>query len=378
MPWEQFTVEDCRQEFVRLALAPGANISQLCLRFGISRPTGYKWMKVFQNAPQEPLRDRSRRPHHSPLQSRQEVEEKVVQLRLRSPAWGGRKIAFKLKRDWGLEVAPSTVTSILHRHSLISPEASQSAQHWKRFEHDQPNRLWQMDFKGHFATLSQRCHALTVVDDHSRYSVLLAACSNERRDTVQQRLERVFRRYGLPVQINTDNGAPWGSSGQGEVTRLGVWLIRLGIRLSYSRPMHPQTNGKCERFHKTLKAEVLMRRTFADLDQAQREFDAWRHLYNFDRPHESLGMKTPFQLYRSSTASMPKTLPTVEYGSSDAVRKVQDGGWINWRGKEFRVGKALIGERVAIRPNNKADGCYDVYFCHQRITRIDLKQAELV
>lgn len=376
MPWEHVTVEQCRQDFVRLALAPDANISQLCARFGISRNTGYKWINVFKGTPGSALSDRSRRPHHSPKQSNSAVEQQVLQLRLQLPGWGGRKIAYKLAKDWDLHVAPSTVTSILHRHGLIAPAASQGAQPWQRFEHDQPNRLWQMDFKGHFPTQAQRCHPLTIIDDHSRYNVLLAACGNERGATVQEQLERVFRRYGLPAQINTDNGPPWGSGGQGELTRLGVWLIRLGIRLSYSRPLHPQTNGKCERFHRTLKAELLANRVFADLDQAQQAFDRWRRLYNHERPHEALGMKTPSDRYRLSPVNMPETLPAVEYGPEDQVRKVQDGGWLSWKGRQFRVGKALQGEHVAVRPTKEVDGRYVLYFCHQCLGSIDLKQFD--
>lgn len=376
MPWEYVTVEDSRQEFVRLALSPDANISQLCSRFGISRKTGYKWIGAFKNDPASPLSDRSRRPRHSPRQSEPALEQEVVQLRLQRPGWGGRKISHRLADTLGKEVAPSTVTSILRRHGLIAPAASEAAQHWQRFEHDQPNRLWQMDFKGHFATQAQRCHPLTIIDDHSRYNLMLAACGNERSATVKEQLERVFQRYGLPNQINTDNGPPWGSGGQGDLTELGVWLIRLGIRLSYSRPLHPQTNGKCERFHRSLKAELLANRVFADLEQVQRDFDRWRNIYNFERPHEALGMKTPSDRYRHSPTTMPRTLPPIEYGSQDEIRKVQHGGWISWKGKEFRVGKALRGQPVAIRPAAEQDGSYDLYFCQQRIGSVDLKDPD--
>ena len=349
-----------------LARQPGANISELCRRFRISRKTGYKWLD------RKDLADRSRRPQHSPSRTAAELEARVLAIRSAHPAWGGRKIAHVLARDQGVQLAPSTVTSLLRRHGLISPAASEAATPWRRFEHEAPNALWQIDFKGHFATDTARCHPLTVLDDHSRFNVVLQALDGERREPVQRVLQGVFERYGLPERINADNGPPWGAPMEGALTTLGVWLIRLGVRLSHSRPAHPQTNGKDERFHRTMQAEVLLGRHFQDLDDAQHHFSRWRHVYNFERPHEAIGMNTPASRYKPSPRSMPAELPEVQYGPDDIVRRVGDGGRISIHGHKLRVGKALVGQDVALRPRHDRDGAFDVYFCHHKLDAIDL------
>jgi transposase InsO family protein len=372
MPWKEYTVFEQRKEFVMLAHHEGSNISRLCERYGISRKTGYKWLSRADSGRWEALQDRSRRPRHIPRQSPPPLEEAVLAVRDRHPAWGGRKIAHVLARDRQIPVAPSTVTHILHRHGRIEAAKSQAAQSWQRFEHETPNALWQMDFKGHFATLAGRCHPLTVLDDHSRYNLVLQACADERRSTVQQCLQQCFERYGLPRRIQTDNGSPWGCGAQGSLTQLGVWLIRLGIHLSYIRPAHPQSNGKDERFHRTLKAEVLDRRVFVDLAGVQTELDRWRPIYNHERPHEALSLQTPAQRYRSSALCLPASLPTIEYAPGDTVRKVQQGGWFHFRGREWKVSKALAGQPIALRPRMDEDGCFDAFFCHQRIASFDL------
>ena len=192
---------------------------------------------------------------------------------------------------------------------------------------------------------------------------------------MQAALLRVFERYGLPKCINTDNGSPWGNGGQGPLTRLGVWLIRLGIHISHSRPHHPQTNGKDERFHRTLKAEVIDHYDFIDLLDVQGRFDAWRHIYNHERPHQALGMATPSERYQPSTRSLPVQLPPVEYPGDDFVRKVQQGGWVSFQGKALRTSKALAGQPVALRPVVGEDGVFALYFCHQFVEEFDLRNA---
>lgn len=373
MPWEQVTVLEKREEFVLLARKVDANVSQLSKRFGISRKTAYKWLNRFDETTPDSLADRSRRPVLSPHKCLPELEAAVLALRKEHPSWGGRKIAYVLGQDQALHIAPSTVTNILHRHQLITPAASLAAKAWTRFEHDEPNSLWQMDFKGHFAVGQQRCHPLTVIDDHSRYNVVLEACQNEQRTTVQAVLQRTFAQYGLPDRINTDNGPPWGTCGQDVLSGLAVWLIRLGVKLSHSRPLHPQTNGKNERFHRTLKAEVLAFRRFERMQQVQPEFDRWRMVYNRERPHEALSMQTPVQRYRASQRSLPKELPPIEYGPDDQVRKVQQDGGFYWRGREFRTSKALAGQPIALRPCVDNDGIYNLYFCHHHLGTFDLR-----
>jgi len=300
-----------------------------------------------------------------------------VALRLLHPCWGGRKLSRRLLDLGHPALAASTITSILHRHSLIDAQASEAATPWQRFEHAAPNDLWQMDFKGHFQTAEGICHALTVLDDHSRFNLGIQACPGQRHATVQARLETIFRRYGLPVRINTDNGPPWGCTRQpGQVTELAIWLIRQGIRLSFSRPYHPQTNGKDERFHRTLKAEVLNGRSFETLNQAQKAFDQWRHIYNHHRPHEALQMATPVTRYLASPRAYSERLPEIEYGPDDTVVTVKWLGELRFRGRRFKLSSPLRGQPVAIRPIPMTDSLFDVFFVHHKLMQIDLRKPE--
>jgi transposase InsO family protein len=376
MPWDTQDTMSLREEFVRLASQEGANRRELCRRFGISPQTAYKWLARYANEGMAGLVDRSRRPQRSPARTPADVQATVIDLRLAHPAWGGRKISRRLQDRGLVSVAPSTVSSILHRHGLISPPAVEDKA-WQRFEHELPNALWQADFKGHFETLQGRCSPLTVLDDHSRYNLLLQACGNTRTPTVREHLEAAFRRYGLPVRMNFDNGAPWGSPSQpGQVTELGLWLIRLGIRLSHSRPYHPQTNGKEERFHRSLKAEVLNGKSFSHLAQAQSAFDRWRRVYNHERPHEALQMETPISRYRLSPRAFPEALPAIAYGPDDEIVRVKWNGELRFRGRQFKVSNALHRHDVAIRLRPTEDGVFDVYFAHHRCLSIDLNQHE--
>jgi hypothetical protein len=249
----------------------------------------------------------------------------------------------------------------------------------QRFEKPAPNLLWQMDFKGHVAlTDGSRCHPLTVLDDHSRYSLCLQACANEQGSTVQSRLEATFRRYGLPEAFFVDNGTPWGDASGQRWTRLGVWLLKLGVTLLHSRPYHPQSRGKNERFHRTLNAEVFALRRLRDLAEAQRAFDAWRTIYNLERPHEALNQQVPASRYQPSLRSMPDRLPQAEYDADDIVRTVPTTkDYISFKGRHWKVPQAFRGERVAIRPLT-ADGRYGVFFAAHQIATIDLTNNKTV
>ena len=371
MPWKECSAVSERTEFVGLAQAESANVSELCRRFGISRKTGYKWLQRLAVGGPSGLADRSRRPLNSPGRTSEAMELWVLAVRAEHPAWGGRKIRRVLLNDEHKGVpAASTITAILHRHGLIDKEESNKHRAWTRFEHDRPNDLWQMDFKGHFALDRGRCHPLTVLDDHSRYCVGLQACGNERGSTVRERLTGMFRRHGLPCRMLMDNGAPWGSDPDHPWTPLTAWLLRLGIWISHGRPYHPQTQGKDERFHRTLKAELLRGRRFENLTACQGSFDGWRETYNVRRPHEALDMETPISRYSVSDRAFPKELPAIEYGPADTVRRVYDGGQITLNHREYRVGKAFRGYPVALR-GTKRDGLLEVYFCTQRIGWID-------
>jgi transposase InsO family protein len=376
MAWQERDTVSIRLEFVQLALQPGANVRELCRRFEISPKTGYKWLERYAegNGELASLQDRSRRPLSSPRRSSRDLEEAAIELRVMHPAWGARKIARRLLVKGQGQLPPSTVNSILHRHGLIGARASEKTSPVQRFEHEQPNALWQMDFKGNFPTLAGPCHPLTILDDHSRFNLALTANSRTTAAHIQPQLQEVFQRYGLPVRINVDNGPPWGAAEAVEhgLTKLTVWLIRLGITVSHSRPYRPQTNGKIERFHRTLNDEVIAGQHFADHQQVQRAFDYWRPVYNFERPHEALHMGTPIQRYRTSEFPMPQMLPDIVYRSDDLVLKVAAPGKINFKGRRWSVSRALSGLEIALRPDPDTDGCFDLYFCHQRFASIDL------
>lgn len=372
MPWPEVSTMSLRYEFVMLARQAGANIAARCRRFGVSRKTGYKWLARFVRDGAAGLGDRSRRPRRSPAQTPAAIEAAVIALRKRQPAWGGRKLTRRLVTLGHQDVpAPSTVTAILHRHRLIDPAESAKHTACVRFEHAAPNDLRQMDFKGWFTLPTGRCHPLTVLDDHSRFNLLLRACANEQSGTVQTAMTDVFRRYGLPARMSMDNGALWGSDAAHGLTPLTVWLIRLGIAVSHSRPYHPQTQGKDERVHRTLDIELLQRRVFRDLVQVQRHFDRFRDLYNLERPHEALGLPVPASRYQPSERTFPERLPPIEYSPEDTVRRVQAKGELSYRGRTFRISKALRGYAVALRPLAQ-DGRFAVFFCHQQVAELDL------
>lgn len=245
-----------------------------------------------------------------------------MSLRAQHPAWGARKLARRLEDQRVSMPAISTVHAILVRHGVVSAAAS-AAKPWQRFEHPHANDLWQMDFKGHVPLLRGRCHPLTVLDDHSRYAVVLQACRDGRETTVRQFLIAAFERYDLPARMTMDNGSPWGTDGQ-HYTRLDAWLIVQGIRVSHSRPYHPQTQGKDARFHRTLKAEVLQGPPCVGLDKAQRAFDHWRQLYNGQRPHQALAMQVPQTRYQPSPRAYCTTPLAPLYAEGGIVRTVRD------------------------------------------------------
>lgn len=372
MPWGEVSIVDLRREFVMLASLEGANVSELCARFGISRQTGYKWLGRGRSG-LEDFADRSRRPLRSPNRTPAAVESAVLAARSAYPAWGARKIAWCIERDGIALPAVSTIHAILQRHGRI-PERTQTSHSYGRFEKPAPNLLWQMDFKGRVQIeRGTWCHPLTVLDDHSRFLVCLESCGNERTQTVKPLLEKTFRLCGLPEAFYLDNGSPWGGGLPGQWTPLGVWLLKLGIEVIHSRPYHPQGRGKNERFHRTLAAEVFDLRPLRDLVQVQKAFDEWRPIYNTERSHQALGMAVPASRYRPSARAMPKALPEPEYGPDDIVRRVGTTKfYVSFKGRLWKMPQAFGGERVAIRPRGE-DGQYGIFFGATRIADIDLR-----
>ncbi|MBW7896329.1 MAG: IS481 family transposase [Opitutaceae bacterium] len=375
MPWHTPDLMSQRQEFVLLARQPGAVFTRLCARYGISPKTGYKWCKRLVEGGASALMDRSRRPHTSPRRTCEQLEDQVVRL-YQETTWGGRKLRRRLQ-DLGQVPVPaaSTCTQILRRRGCLTRRDGEPHGPYKRFERAAPNALWQMDFKGHFATQAgARCHPLTVLDDHSRFNLVLEPVGDETGATVRRILRATFATYGLPEAILCDNGEPWGATEPVcPYTTLGVWLLELGVHVLHGRPYHPQTQGKDERFHKTLKRELISRHTWRDLTHCAELFPPYRHRYNCERPHDALAGDTPVQHYRPSPRNLPAALPPIDYPIGTQAHLVRAQGVITFGGQSWYVGRAFAGKPVGLRACPQSDGLWQVWFAHHQLGDIDLR-----
>jgi transposase InsO family protein len=337
-------------EFVAEVLAGEKNISQICREYEITRKTGYKWLERARAG--ERLSNKRRGPPVPGNKTAESTENLIVDARFAHPAWGARKLKKHLENQ-GFEGLPaqSTICEILKRNGLVSPEDSASHTPHVRFEKAYPNQMWQTDFKGDFGLLNeQRCHALTALDDHSRYALCLEAKDNQRFEGVHASFLRLFNEHGLPESILCDNGSPWGDNKSGSITQFDVWMMLLDILPIHIRPYRPQTQGKEERFHRTLKEEVLKRQAFADIPCVQKRFDQWRNEYNHERPHHALDLNTPGSRYRPSPRSLPKTLQYPEYDMGKNLRRVNYKGYIVVNRHRYYLTEALAGKLLEIKP----------------------------
>lgn len=350
MPWKEETTMSLKEEFVKRALVMEQTFSSLCSEFNITTKTGYILLDRFKNEGLSGLLPRSRKPKSSPSKTDEGMESLIITTRIQHPTWGPRKIfRYLANKDIKSLPAISTISEILKRNNLITIEESLKRKKLIRFEREKPNDLWQIDFKGKFQLLTkQTCYPLTMLDDHSRFSLAIKACKNEQFLPVKKHLTHTFQIYGLPNQINFDNGNPWGNSKLLSYTALTVWLMQLGIRVTHSRPRHPQTNGKLERFHRTLKEDLISRHPMRSFLHAQKQFGAWRHLYNHDRPHEAIDMDVPAKRYQASNRSMPDKLPIIEYDDGAILRKVRGNGYITYKGTQYLVGEAFRNNLVRV------------------------------
>lgn len=377
MPWKQTTPMEQRKEFVVLALKGEIPFRTLCGRFGISRKTGYKWLERYQQEGDGGLQNRSRKPGRSPRQTPADVEQAILDLRAEHERWGGRKLHHALLRQ-GLEGVPaaSTCQAILKRNGKVDPQVSTQHTPWKSFVMERENQMWQMDHKGDLVCGRGTCFPLTVLDDHSRFNLLLEAHSDRRTATTQAALIRVFRQYGQPEAMIMDNGKPWGDSSGTPWTGFDVWLMRLGTHPLHSRPGHPQTLGKDERFHRTLKAEALQHFRADDLQTYQRQFDRFRHAYNHLRPHEALGMKCPADVYRPSPRPYPEQLPPLEYAPDVKVYTVKSSGCFQFKDENVYLSRAFAGLPIGLRPTPH-DGLMDILFSRFHIASLDLTTIKI-
>lgn len=374
MPFKGVTVNDLRREFVQLAMKEGANISALCRHFGISRTHAYTLIRRAHEQGVDGLDLQPRCPHTSPNQTPAAIEATIVALRKQHPDWGARKLGARLRAQGLSTPVDSTITAILHRNDLVHPPPGGHVGVFQRFERDVPNELWQMDFLGHKPMRKDRVHPLTILDDHSRYGLTLAACANETGSTVWEHLRRCFERYGLPWEILTDNAPPWGHSGFA-LTRFEIRLIQLGVRLIHGRPYRPETQGKIERWHRSITAAIFGPTRYEDLAHVQDAFDVYRSVYNTERPHEALGLDVPVNHYQASSRPYPTRIEPPHYDDCD-VRKVRLSGEIHYQGARYRVSQSLAGEWVGLQPT-LIDGHIDVYYYNQRIRTIHLKEEDV-
>ena len=324
----------------------------------------------------EELSRRPKKRHRN--QTDQKTEDAILSLKGKYNYWGARKLRNLLKDDQKIQSIPakSTVHNILKRHDLVGLDSPDPPGPMKRFERKEPNDLWQMDYKGHFDIGNgSRCHPLTVCDDHCRYNLILAACSNQQTLTVQRHLRDAFERYGLPRQILCDNGSPWGSV-QNQLTPLNLWLIQVGVDMIHGRPWHPQTQGKEERFHRTLKHELLSRTShWKNLKNCQYLFDIWRQQYNHIRSHESIDDKRPADVYRASHRNYPSHLkaPIEYYLDDDVIKKVKGKGEITFKNQTFYMGLGFASKHIALR--KIGDVQWQVFFCWKSLGYIDFNKV---
>ena len=365
MPWKERTAVEERKAFVTAYQRHEQSFSALCRYFGVSRPTGYKWLGRFDASGEPGLADESRAPAHQPHAMPLALRKAILDLRAKHPTWGPKKLKARLETDFPDLAWParSTIGDLLRREGLAQPRPARR----RTLIHDQPlahaeapNDVWCADFKGWFLTGNgQRCDPLTITDAYSRYLIRCRSVPKTDGPHVQQIFEAAFRECGLPLAIRTDNGPPFASTGLAGLSRLSVWWIRLGIRPERIVPGRPEQNGRHERFHETLHNETA-HPPKADLRRQQQRFADFQAEYNHLRPHEALGMRTPDRFYRPSCRQFPARLPELAYPFECWLRRVSPAGHVHWKQHQIYVSVLLEGQDVALRPLD--DGLYEIFF----------------
>lgn len=374
MPWEVTGPVQERTRFIEMYLTGLYTITELAERFGVSRQKLYKWLARHNVDGMKGLVDRSRAPLHIPHRTSEEIEEKVIAFRRRFPHMGPRKIVARLAELYPKLIlpAPSTVGDILRRANLVTPRERRSpAVHplRARSKPAEPNDLMTVDYKGQFRLGNHAyCYPLTVVDHVSRYLLACDAFPSNQSAHTRRAFERIFREYGLPRAILSDNGSPFGSPGLARLSTLSLSWIRLGIRIERIVPGHPEQNGAHERMHRTMKAETA-RPPEQTMDRQQRRFDEFRHIYNHERPHEALGQVRPATIYRPSPRPYPESLPPIEYPGHLEIRKVAHNGMMRWKNSRIFISKTLVDEWIGFEEID--DGIWSVYYGPVLLARFD-------
>ena len=368
MPWRTESVMDQRIEFVLRAKEGEQSIAALCRAYGISRPTGYLWLHRYHEVGSvSGLAEHSRRPLRSPRRTAAGVEAAVLGVRDKT-GWGGPKIANALTQR-GVSVAPATAQRILKRCGRVAPPQVKKTK--LRFAREQCNELAQMDFKGEYTLPRGKCYPLSLLDDCSRYLHGLWPLSSTGGAGVKQTLEAHFREQGVPLSLLMDHGTPWFSTmNQQGLTWVSVWLLKQGVILRYSGVGHPQTQGKVERFHQTLKRRTRHRGEPTTLS----EWVAWavefRHEYNYERPHEALDNKTPGEVYQRVNLRVYQEQPHAWEYSGGEVKRLNPQGMLYHRQQRYFVSEALASEWVRV---DELDGKLLVTFRHMTVREIELR-----
>ena len=380
MPWSEVSPMDQKRFFIKDWQRQTFTLTELCHRYAISRKTAYKWIGRFEADGAHGLADRSRRPHSSPWATPAKLELMIVTLRRRHPTWGPKKLLWTLEQrhpnlDWP---ARSTIADILVRNGLIchqrrrrypghggKPAVSMSV----------PNETWSVDFKGHFRTTDGLyCYPLTVCDGFSRYLLGCKGLDSTKCSGSKPVFERLFREFGMPKIIRSDNGVPFATNGLGRLSELSVWWLRLGIYPERIQPSHPEQNGRHERMHRTLKRETA-RPPAATMRAQQRRFDRFLAEYNSVRPHEALGGATPASLYESSPREFPTALPDVSYPPHFELRYVSRNGCMRFNKFQVNVTHAIVGQYVGLE--EVGDGIWDVYYGPMRLGQLDERKGSI-
>lgn len=374
MPWKEKVIVTMREEFVKRVLSHEKSKAELCREYGISRPTGDKWIERYLNG--MPLCDQSRAPHIVGNKTDDSIEKFIIDYRKKYPAIGAAKIHRMLLDEGFIDIpCPRTINEIFKRNGLITKEASQAAKPYVRFEKNDPNEMWQADFKGHFLMKNgARCHPLDIIDDCSRFNLCCAPLTGETYIEVKQQMERVFSEYGMPYSFLCDNGTPWGTPQSTGYSRFEVWLMELGILTLHGRILHPQTQGKEERFNGSLTREFLKYETFEDWEDARIKLEKYRNFYNNKRPHFALDLDTPAKHYQPSKREYTHKISEWEYSNEYEVRKVKGSGYITIRNQGYFLSEAFGGKTIAVKVSSKGQHLINLYFRQFRIGQIDVEK----
>ena len=381
MPWSQTSPMDQRTQFIADFLRDCLSITELCQLYNVSRKTGYKWIERYLRSGPAGLEERSRKPRRSPNATADEIVTAILEARRRHPSWGGKKLLTLLHKRcprWELP-GRSTVCDILSRHGMVAKRPAR-----RRIGHPgkptsailAPNDVWSADYKGQFRTGNGiYCYPLTVADGFSRYLLGCQALNSTAVVGAKSVFVQLFKEYGLPRRIRTDNGVPFATNTLARLSSLSAWWVRLGILPELIEPGKPQQNGRHERMHRTLKAETT-RPAAGNLAAQQRKFNVFREEFNHERPHEALDMHTPAEIYVPSPREMPNKLPPLEYPDRFEVRYVSANGGIRWKHHAWvNVSSVCIGEYVGLEEID--DGIWNVYFGPLKLGRLDERHMRI-